>query len=145
MPASTYLKLGLYLDALKLTPCLSSSLNTLLDAILSACALSTSLVLAERLALILISRSLLGEEDVLHSCEIFATLPSVCKVEELKCSQQFSACRSDFFSPSPICNPKLQQGCQGAHSLRASYEQTRRCSPGAPSVLSGVTQRACGP
>ncbi|KAI1239436.1 hypothetical protein IHE44_0012558 [Lamprotornis superbus] len=39
-------------------------------------------------------------------------LSAVRNVEELKYSQQYSACRTDFCSPSPICNPKLQQGCQ---------------------------------
>lgn len=37
--------------------------------------------------------------------------------ESRNVAKQYLACRVDFFSPSPISNPKLQQGCQGVHSL----------------------------
>lgn len=67
---------------------------------------------------------------LLHSCKIFARLSSVGKVEELKCSQQYSACRTDFFSPSLICNPKLQQGCQEACSLQASFSKPEAAALG---------------
>lgn len=106
---------------------LSSSLNKYL---VWCCTLSTSLVLAETLALI--SGSLLGEEDMCFASllQIFARLSSVHKAEELKCSQHYSACRADFFSSSPIWNPKLQQGCQGAHSLRASFSKPEAAALG---------------
>lgn len=80
----------------------------------------------------------------LHSCKIFARLSSVHNMEELQCSQQYLARRVEFSSPSPTSNPKLQQGCQGVHSLRPSLGKLESCSPGPPSVISGVTQRAHG-
>lgn len=65
-------------------------------------------------------------------------------MEELQRSQQYLARRIEFSSPSPTSNPKLQQGCQGVHSLRPSLGKLESCSPGPPSVISGVTQRAHG-